>query len=84
MGAVKVYQLVDWMVALNLRVTHVDVEPSTLDDEETTYEKLRANNNTLILELRSFKDNNEWILGLELNSGKVVAMPTWYFREVEL
>ena len=80
----KVYQLVDWMDKLILRVVHADITLADLDEEDRYYDKLLATHETLIAELRVFEGNEPWIIGLELSSGRVVAVPWWYFREVSL
>ncbi len=80
----KIYQLVDWMSGLNLRVCHVDITLNELNNEYLVYEKFFATKNTLVVELKKFKGNEPWIIGFELDSGKVVALPWWYFREAKL
>ncbi len=80
----KIYQLVDWMDALNLRVASMAITLDQINDEEQRYEKFRATKNTLVLELKTFPRKEPWIVGLELESGKVVVLPWWYFREVDL
>lgn len=81
----KILQLVDWMSSgLSLRVASMDITLEQIDDEERAYEKLKATKDTLIVELKQFEGNQPWIVGLELDSGKIVVIPWWYFREVDL
>lgn len=80
----KILQLVDWMSGLSLRVASMDITLEQLEDENYVYEKLRVTKNTLILELKTFEGNQPWIVGLELDSGMIVVLPWWYFREADL
>ncbi len=79
----KIYQLVDWMSGLNLRVCRADITLNEINDEDRVYEKLFATKNTLVVELKRFKGKEPWIIGFDLDSGKVVALPWWYFKEVK-
>lgn len=79
----RVLQLVDWMDRLSLRVCHQDITLDEIDREDRWYEKLLATPETLIAEIKTFDGDQPWIIGLELETGKVVAVPWWYFREVE-
>ncbi len=75
------YALDTLLDKLTLRVVDYNVaakEIETWADGET----LLATRSTLVLSLRRVKGKMPWIIGLELDSKKVVAVPSWYFKEI--
>jgi hypothetical protein len=81
---VKVLQLVDWMDKLSLRVCHQDITLNEINNENKTYNKFLISKETLIVEIKQFDCNEPWIIGLELETGKIVLVPWWYVRELKL
>lgn len=83
----KIHKLVDWMTGLNLRICSPDITREQIDDDEylDCLKKFHADKETLILELRTnHKTTEPWIIGMELETGTIVLVPWWYFREAEL
>ena len=79
----RVHRLVGWMDRLTLRVCHQGITLDEINDEERSYEELIATRSTLIAEIKDFGGDEPWIVGLDLDTGKVVALPWWYFEEVK-